>query len=178
MPWRRSIMENEIRIGFGNDDHRIWPAGSSTGNSKKAKPIVLGGKLVSRDYGVDANSDGDVVYHAIINAIFLAAGKADIGSHFPDADPSWSDRSSGEMLKIAMDEVGKDGWSVNNVAVMITAGEPKLKGHINDIKANIAAALGIEQNAVGIGATTGENLSQVSRKEGIHADAVVTLKRP
>lgn len=172
----------EIRVGFGNDGHRIEDPEEAAQDGRKAKPIVLAGRLVSDGFSVVANSDGDVVYHAVMNAILLAAGKRDIGYYFPDTKGAgWTDAKSGDMIKVVMGIIEQDGWTVNNATVSITAGAPKLKGHIDVMRSNLARALGIDLEAdpsrIGIGATTGENLSQAARKEGIHADAIVTLLR-
>lgn len=203
--------QRDFRVGFGNDDHAIvlrtkanehnevfrkMKAGEVTEQEAKTilkvdkvkeipiKPIIISGVRVDLEekYTVKANSDGDVVYHAVMNAILLGTGNRDIGYHFPDTGTSeWTNVDSAKMVAIVMSKIKEHGWSVNNATVMVTAGAPRLKSYIEEMRTNLAKVLEIDlqtnQSRIGIGATTGEDLSQVARKEGIHADAVVSLFR-
>ena len=160
-------------VGCGLDSHEII---KNLGNeSAKAKPLMLGGKVVSEAYCPVAHSDGDSVYHAIVNALLLALGERDIGYHFPDTDPNYSGVASEKMLKRALEFVKDRKYAVNNVTVMITAAEPKIGPHVDDMKSNIAMILGIDKEQVGIGATRGEGLSKQDGVMGIQTVAMVSL---
>ncbi len=166
--------EAEFLVGCGSDDHRISKVpiyGAST-----LKPLILAGEIISTHFTPIAHSDGDVVYHAIMNAIFLALGERDIGVHFPDTDKRYLGLRSIKMLAQVVDMMKERGYLVNNVSVMITAGEPKINPHIVKMRRNVAEALSIDERYVGIGATTGEKLTAHGRGEGINAISTVLLK--
>ncbi len=165
----------EYLIGCGSDDHRI--SKSMAYGSSNIKPLVLGGEIVSTRFTPIAHSDGDVVYHAIMNAIFLALGERDIGINFPDTDPKYLGLKSDKMLGRTLEIMKERKYAVNNVSIMITAGEPKINPHINKMKHNISRALEIDDRHVGIGATTGEKLTAHGKGEGINVIATVLLRR-
>ncbi len=158
-------------IGNGSDDHRIEP------NDGSRKPLKLAGVVVSDGYTPVAHSDGDVVYHALANALLLAIGERDIGFHFPDTDPDYEGIEGGRLLGFVMGKVREAGYAVSNATVMITAGRPRLSGHIDRMRKNVATALGVDEGSVGIGATTGEGLSEHGKGRGINAAANVMLRR-
>ncbi len=157
-------------VGLGSDDHKIIPNG---GNEK---PVVLAGVIVSMEYSPAAHSDGDVVYHAIANALLLAVGERDIGYHFPDTNPAYRDMPGGKILAHALGIVRERGYRANNVTVMVTALRPRIGPYVAEMKRNIADALGIGQDCVGVGATTGEGLSAHGRGEGINVVAQISLR--
>ncbi len=159
-------------VGFGSDDHKIIR------NDGKLKPLKLAGVVVSSEYSPIAHSDGDVVWHAVANALLLAIGERDIGVHFPDTDPDYEGIEGGRMLAFAVEKVGRAGYRVNNLAVMITAGKPRLSSHIGSMRANTARLLGVDVKNIGIGATTGEGLSEHGRGKGINVMAQVLLRQP
>lgn len=161
-------------VGCGSDDHRIVKVLGSRGNSR---PLVLAGTIVSKGYSPIAHSDGDVVYHAISNALFLAIGEHDIGHHFPDTDPDYKGIRGDKLLGYAVKLVRKNGYRVNNVTAMITVGKPKIAPYIDEMKGNAAKLLGVEISCVGIGVTTGEGLSAHGRGEGINVIAQVSLEK-
>lgn len=138
---------------------------------------MLAGTVVSREYSPVAHSDGDVVYHAISNALFLAIGERDIGYHFPDADPDYKGIEGEKLLRYALGLAKKSGYKVNNVTAMITAGKPRISQYVERMRTNVAGVLGIDTKCVGIGATSGEGLSAHSKGRGINVIAQVSLKR-
>ena len=159
-------------VGCGSDDHKIIKSHNNA--SDRSKQLVLAGNVVSEEHSPVAHSDGDAVYHAIINALLLAIGERDIGYYFPDTDPKYSGISSEKMLKQVMGFVEKKGYTVNNVTVMITAKEPKIGPHVEKMKLSISKALDIGEAYVGVGATRGEGSG--NDDAGIHVVAMVSLK--
>lgn len=173
--FRRRESKPKYKTGHGEDDHRITEE-EITENGKR-KPLIVAGKIVSDKLSPIAHSDGDVVYHALVNALLLGVGKRDIGFYFPDNDPANSNKDSISFVKFAMDVVRSEGYEVNNATVMITAKRPKMSPHVGDMTSNLATLLGVNTGCVGIGATTGEGLSDQGRGGGIHASVVVLLRR-
>lgn len=165
-------------VGCGSDDHRIVRiAGRNRVRNSNRKPLKLAGAVVSMEYSPIAHSDGDVVCHAVSNALFLAIGERDIGYHFPDTEKEYSGMKGDAMLKYVLNLVNKRGYRVNNVTAMITAGEPRISPYINRMRKNIAKMLKVGVDRVGIGATTGEGLSAHGKGKGINAVAQVSLRR-
>jgi 2-C-methyl-D-erythritol 2,4-cyclodiphosphate synthase len=163
-------------VGLGSDDHRITKELIKLDDGKR-KPLLLAGRIVSMEYSPISHSDGDIVYHAITNALLLAIGERDLGYYFPNTDPKWANVKSSDMLKQALGLVKQKGYSVSNISIMITAGIPKLTPHIEQMRKNIATILEVEPSRVGIGATSGEGLSDHARGEGINAVAHVMILR-
>lgn len=155
----------EYRFGTGFDCHKLV-----TG-----RKLILGGIEIPHDKGLLGHSDADVLSHAITDAIFAAAAMRDIGYHFPDTDPAYEGADSIELLKTALKIVGEKGFSVTSVSATIMAEKPKLLKFIPEITENLAAALGIAEEKVGIAATTLEGLGFVGREEGICVSATATL---
>lgn len=160
-----SASAGEYRFGTGFDCHKLV-----TG-----RKLVLGGIEIPHDKGLLGHSDADVLSHAITDAIFSAAAMRDIGYHFPDTDPAYEGADSIELLKTALKIVGEKGFSVTSVSATIMAEKPKLLKFIPEITENLAAALGIPAEKVGIAATTLEGLGFVGREEGICVSATATL---
>jgi 2-C-methyl-D-erythritol 2,4-cyclodiphosphate synthase len=155
-----------MRIGHGYDAHRL----------AAGERLVLGGVDVPHDKGLAAHSDGDVVLHALCDALIGAAGGGDIGRHFPDDDPSYENIDSRILLRRVIATLGDQGLSVGNADVTIVAEEPRLAAHVPQMRANIAADLGIDAARVNVKATTTEKMGFVGRGEGIAAHAVVLLE--
>jgi len=155
-----------MRIGHGYDAHR-FAAGER---------LVLGGVTIPHDKGLAAHSDGDVALHALCDALIGAAGGGDIGRHFPDDDPSYENIDSRILLRRVIATLGGQRLSVGNADVTIVAEEPRLAAHVPQMRANIAADLGIDTNRVNVKATTTEKMGFVGRGEGIAAHAVVLLE--
>ncbi len=155
-----------MRIGHGYDAHRL----------AAGERLVLGGVTIPHDKGLAAHSDGDVALHALCDALIGAAGGGDIGRHFPDDDPSYENIDSRILMRRVIATLGDQGLSVGNADVTIVAEEPRLAAHVPQMRANIAADLGIDANRVNVKATTTEQMGFVGRGEGIAAHAVVLLE--
>ena len=151
------------RIGIGQDSHAF----------DKNKKLVLGGVSLEGP-GMKANSDGDVVMHALCNALASAVGKGSLSTY---ADKMYKEgiTESKEYVKVALDFVKEAGFKVNNVSVSIEARIPKIDPHVKEMKRCIAGLLGIEEDDVGITATSGEGLTEFGRGKGIRCFAAVSL---
>ncbi len=156
-----------IRVGNGFDVHRF----------QEGRRLVLGGVEIPYSKGLLGHSDADVLVHAIMDALLGACGERDIGKHFPDTDAGYKDISSLILLKRVKSILEQKGYRIGNVDSIIVAEEPKLSPHIDRMKDTVAAVLGIEAEAVGIKATTTEQLGFTGRKEGIAAYAVACLMK-
>ncbi|SBS27592.1 2-C-methyl-D-erythritol 2,4-cyclodiphosphate synthase [Marinomonas spartinae] len=157
-----------FRIGHGFDVHKFG----------EGDHIILGGERIAYSQGLLAHSDGDVVLHALTDALLGAAALGDIGKHFPDTDATFEDANSRLLLKKAYQEIQKLGFSVGNVDVTIIAQAPKMRPHIDAMRANIAEDLSIDIGAVNVKATTTEKLGFTGRKEGIAVEAVALIYQP
>ena len=155
-----------IRSGIGYDSHR-FAAG---------RPLRLGGVTVPHTHGLVGHSDGDVVLHAIVDALLGAAALGDIGSYFPDDDPQWKGVDSLRFVKGAVEALAGGGLAVNQVDVTVIAERPKLAAHIGAMRAATARALGVSMELVSIKAKTNEGMGWVGRGEGIGAIAVATVR--
>lgn len=156
------------RIGIGYDIHRFV----------KGRKLILGGVTIPHPKGLEGHSDADVVLHAVSDALLGAAGKGDLGDHFPNTDKKYKDISSLVLLGQVYELIFKEGYRVGNVDVVIQAEEPNLKIHKPRMKGTIAKALHIEESFVNIKATTNEGLGAIGQGQGIAAFAVVLLRRP
>lgn len=159
-----------MRIGHGYDVHafELQPPF----NNK----IVIGGVEIANDRGLMAHSDGDVLLHALCDALLGAAALGDIGRHFPDTDPSYRGADSRDLLRSVVQKVAAEGWVLVNADMTIVAQGPKMAPHIDSMVAHIAGDTGVENNCVNVKATTTEKLGFTGRKEGIAAYAVVLLQ--
>lgn len=155
------------RIGHGFDVHRI-----ETGEGMK-----LGGIHVDCDYRIIAHSDGDVLLHAICDALLGAAGLGDIGEHFPDTDASFAGADSAQLTTEVMGLLEQRGWRVGNLDCTLVAQVPRVSGVKAQIRQRVAELLTVSTEQVNFKATTTEHLGPVGRKEGIEAHAVVLLYR-
>ncbi|MDD9340274.1 MAG: 2-C-methyl-D-erythritol 2,4-cyclodiphosphate synthase [Providencia heimbachae] len=156
-----------MRIGHGFDVHKFGGEG----------PIIIGGVRVPYEQGLLAHSDGDVVLHAVTDAILGAAALGDIGKLFPDTDPAYKDADSRVLLREAFSRVREKGSSIGNIDITIMAQAPKMLPHIPQMRINIAEDLECHMDAVNAKATTTEQLGFVGRKEGIACAAVVLLMK-
>lgn len=154
-----------FRIGHGFDVHKF-----GEGNE-----IILGGVSIPYHQGLIAHSDGDVVLHALTDAILGAAALGDIGKHFPDTDPGFAGADSRILLKTAYQEVLKKGYKLGNLDITIMAQAPKMAPHIDAMRANIASDLALDIDSVNVKATTTEKLGFTGRKEGIAVASVALL---
>jgi 2-C-methyl-D-erythritol 2,4-cyclodiphosphate synthase len=155
------------RVGIGTDLHRL----------AAGRRLVLGHVPIEYHMGSVGHSDGDVVLHAIIDAVAGAAGLPDIGEMFPDTDPAYKGADSGELLAAALNRVGEAGYAVVNVDVTIHAERPKLSPHKQAIRAEVARLLNIPAEAVSIKAKTNEGMDAVGRGEAIACTTVAGLKK-
>ncbi|WP_412841427.1 2-C-methyl-D-erythritol 2,4-cyclodiphosphate synthase [Aeromonas dhakensis] len=154
-----------IRIGHGFDVHKFGGVG----------PCMLGGVAVPYEQGLLAHSDGDVVLHAVSDALLGAIGAGDIGRHFPDTAAEFKGIDSRILLRDVFARVQKAGYAIGNLDVTIIAQAPKMAPHIGAMCAVLAADLQCDLNRVNVKATTTEQLGFTGRKEGIATEAVVLL---
>lgn len=154
-----------MRIGLGHDVHRLGAG----------RTLVLGGVSIEHHSGPVAHSDGDVLLHALTDALLGAAGLGDIGGWFPDTDPKWKNAESGQFVQKAVALVEERGWKIANVDCTIFAEQPKLMAVKPQIRARVAELLGLAVELVNIKAKTGEKVGPIGREEAIAADAIVLL---
>lgn len=161
------MLSDDWRIGIGYDIHAVVPG----------RPLRLGGVTITGASGLAGHSDGDVALHAVIDAMFGAAGLGDIGEHFPDDDPQWAGCDSRDLVARAAVLVGGENWMVHNVDVTIVAQRPRLSGHKRLIVASIAELLSVPPQRVSIKAKTNEGFDAVGRGEAIACQAGLLLRR-
>lgn len=154
-----------VRIGTGYDVHAFGDGDH----------VVLGGVRIRHVRGLVAHSDGDVLIHALCDALLGALALGDIGRHFPPGDDRWRNADSRDLLRAVVAMLHERGWGVGNVDSVVVCERPKLAPHIEAMRANLAADLQICADAVGVKATTSERLGFTGREEGIAAQAVVLL---
>jgi 2-C-methyl-D-erythritol 2,4-cyclodiphosphate synthase len=153
-------------VGIGYDSHRLVAG----------RAMVIGGVQIEHDRGPDGHSDGDVLAHAVIDALLGAAGLGDIGEHFPDSDERWRDADSIELLGNVVATVADAGLALVNVDCTVALEAPKLAPHRTAIRDRLAQALGLDAARVNVKATTGERIGFVGRGEGVAALAVASLR--
>jgi 2-C-methyl-D-erythritol 2,4-cyclodiphosphate synthase len=156
-----------VRTGLGIDTHAFAPG----------RPLILGGVDIPHEEGLAGHSDADVLTHAVIDALLGAAALGDIGQHFPDTDPRFEDADSLELLRTVVVYLDERGWEIGNVDATVVLERPKLAPHRDAIRASLATALGLPEDAVNVKATTGEGMGFVGRGEGAAAMAIATLDR-
>lgn len=154
-----------MRVGSGFDVHAFGPGDS----------VVLGGVRVPHNRGVVAHSDGDVLLHALVDAMLGAAGLGDIGQHFPDSDPQWRGADSSRFLAAAVQMLTRRGQRVINVDLTLLAQSPRISVWRDQIRGNIALQLGLRESEVNLKATTTEHLGFIGRAEGLAAMATVLI---
>jgi len=154
-----------IRIGSGYDLHRLVAG----------RPLILAGVTIPFGLGLDGHSDADIVCHAVTDAILGAAGAGDIGRMFPDTDPKWKGADSIALLKGAAARVREAGYRVSNVDVTVIAQQPKLLPHLEAMRANLAAALGVDPSAVSVKGKTNEGVDSMGRGESMACHAVALI---
>ena len=160
-------MTTGLRIGQGYDVHAF-----TTGDF-----VTLGGERIAHTHGILAHSDGDVLLHAICDALLGAAGLGDIGMHFPDTDPRWRGADSRAFVRHARALLEERGYAVVNVDATVIAEAPRLGKHREAMRANVAADLGIDSTRVNIKATTSEQLGFIGRREGIACQAIALIEQ-
>lgn len=155
------------RIGFGMDVHAF----------AEGRRLILGGVDIPHERGLLGHSDADVLAHAIADALLSAARIGDIGKLFPDTDPAFKDADSLKLLAEAARAVREGGWLITDVDTTIACQAPKLSPYRDQMRANLAQALGLDVDQMGVKATTTEHLGFEGREEGISAYAVCLLER-
>ena len=159
------IKEQRMRVGYGYDIHKL----------KEGRPCVLGGVLIESPIGPDGHSDADVLIHALMDAMLGAAGLRDIGYYFPPEDDAYKGISSMILLEHVNSLLKERGLEAYNIDIMVISETPKLKPYIEKMKLNIQSVLSIALDRISIKATTNEMLGAIGRREGIAAQAVVTV---
>jgi 2-C-methyl-D-erythritol 2,4-cyclodiphosphate synthase len=155
-----------VRIGIGHDTHRLRPGG----------PLKIGGISIPHDRELIGHSDGDVLLHAVVDALLGAAALGDVGQLFPDTDPVNRGRDSAEMLVAARDAVASVGWQIGNIDCIIFAQRPKILPHRQAIRQRISEILQIDQDRVWLKGKTGEHVGPIGLEEAIEAQCVVLLE--
>ena len=158
---------SEYRVGTGIDAHAF----------ADGVPLVLGGVRIEHSRGLAGHSDGDVLAHALTDAVLGAAGLEDIGALFPSGDPALAGADSIKLLREAWRRVREGGWELVNADVVLIGEEPRLAPHRGAMRARLAGALGVEPERVSVQATTTDELGFTGRGEGLAAQAVALLER-
>ncbi|MEA3510928.1 MAG: 2-C-methyl-D-erythritol 2,4-cyclodiphosphate synthase [Actinomycetota bacterium] len=161
------MVDSRIRIGWGFDAHRFGGSG----------PIVLAGVVVDATRGIDATSDGDVVAHAVADALLGALALGDIGMHFPSSDPEMHGIDSMELLARVVRIIEDRAHLVGNVDVTVVAESVRIGPHRDEMRDQLAATMRIDRSSVSVKATTTDGMGSIGRDEGIAVAAAVTLYR-
>lgn len=156
-----------IRTGIGYDLHRLV----------SDRPLLLGGVHIPFDKGEDGHSDGDVLLHAITDALLGAAGLGDIGEFFPPGDPRWKDADSAQLLASAWAAIKDKGWQLENIDAVIALEKPKFLPWREAVRASIAGILGVDADQVFVKAKTGEGCGAVGRSEAVAVWATCLISR-
>jgi 2-C-methyl-D-erythritol 2,4-cyclodiphosphate synthase len=160
-------MTDDLRIGTGVDAHRL----------AEGVPLVLGGVRIEHPRGLAGHSDGDVVAHALTDALLGAAGLADIGALFPSDDETWRGADSLDLLARAYEDVVAGGFVLVNADCVVVGEEPRVAPHRDAMRRRLAAALGVDAGRVNVRATTTDGLGYTGRGEGLACHAVALLRR-
>ncbi|HYY33449.1 MAG TPA: 2-C-methyl-D-erythritol 2,4-cyclodiphosphate synthase [Gaiellaceae bacterium] len=158
---------SELRVGIGIDAHAF----------SEDAALVLGGVEFPGQRGLAGHSDGDVVAHALIDAILGAAGMGDIGELFPSSDPQWLDASSMRLLQRAYEVVRGAGWDLVNADCVLVGEQPRIAPSREAMRARLAGAMGVELDRIAVRATTTDKLGFTGRGEGLAAHAVALIRR-
>lgn len=156
-----------FRIGHGFDAHRIEPGAG----------VSLGGVFIACDWRIIAHSDGDVLIHALCDALLGAIAGGDIGKLFPDNDPQFKGIASTKLLAVVMERVRAAGYAPANADLTLIAEVPRVAKHVPAMCAALGAAMGLGLDAINVKATTNETMGHIGRREGIAAHAVVLLAK-
>jgi 2-C-methyl-D-erythritol 2,4-cyclodiphosphate synthase len=160
-------MMDSLRIGFGYDVHQLAPG----------RKFILGGLHIPHKVGPVAHSDGDVLIHAICDALLGAAGLGDIGLHFPDTSNEYKGIDSKELLKKVINLLSREGYKPVNIDSTVALEQPKLRDHIAQMRSILSGIMNLNLNSVNIKATTTEKMGFVGRQEGISAYAVALISK-
>lgn len=160
-------MDQDYRIGIGYDVHPLV----------EGRPLVIGGVRVPSAVGLDGHSDADVLCHSVAEALLGAAALGNIGTNFPNSDPTLKNISSLELLKRVKFLLEGKFWTIVNVDSTVTIERPRLSPHFEEMRERISSALGVTPDSVSVKATTGEGLGFVGKGEGASAYAVALIRR-
>ena len=158
---------SELRVGLGIDAHALV----------EGAPLVLGGTQIEHTHGLEGHSDGDVIAHALIDAILGAANLGDIGSRFPSGDDRYRGASSLDLLSDAYRAVRAEGWELVNADCVLVGEAPRIDGVRTEMSVRLAEAIGVPRERIAVRATTTDRLGFTGRSEGLAAQAVVLLER-
>ncbi len=156
-----------FRIGFGTDIHRLV----------SGRPLIIGGVRVESDLGADGHSDADVLMHAAADAVLGALALGDLGAHFPNDEERWRSAESSQFLRYAIGLIKAKGYSVVNIDAVVDLEKPKLRTHIDGMRANLADAVEIGIDGVSVKAKTGEGVDAVGERRAVRAQAIVLIAR-
>jgi 2-C-methyl-D-erythritol 2,4-cyclodiphosphate synthase len=156
-----------MRIGIGYDVHAF----------AEDRPLILGGVTIEHERGLLGHSDADVLAHALADAVLGAMRAGDIGKLFPDTDPAYKDADSLELLAAVGRLAAEQGWRIVDADCVLVLERPKVSAYREEMRENLARALGVAVDCVGVKATTTERLGFTGREEGVAAQAVVLLER-
>jgi 2-C-methyl-D-erythritol 2,4-cyclodiphosphate synthase len=155
-----------VRVGIGYDLHPL----------REGRKLIIGGVHIQYGHGLDGHSDADVLTHAVVDALFGAAGLGDIGKYFPSDDPKYKDASSLDMLSKAAQAIRAAGYRIVNIDSTVIGQEPRLQPHLMKMRGNLATCMEIDAGHVSVKATSPEGLGALGRKEGIAAQAVALIE--
>jgi len=158
---------SDVRVGLGVDAHAF----------AEGVPLVLGGVEIDSPRGLAGHSDGDVLAHALIDALLGGAGLGDIGTLFPPGDPAWEGASSLELLRLAAGQVREAGWELVNADCVLVGEEPRIAPLREQMRDRLAEAAGVERERVNVRATTTDRLGFPGRGEGLAAQAVALVRQ-
>ena len=153
------------RVGFGTDIHRLVAG----------RPLIVGGVKIESDLGADGHSDADVLMHAAADAVLGSLALGDLGTHFPNDEERWRNAPSEQFVRYAVGLVKEKGYSVANIDAVIDLENPKLRPFIDQMRANLAAAMEIDIDQVSVKAKTGEGVDAVGESRAVRAQAVVLV---
>lgn len=168
LTYAEDFTDKAARVGFGTDTHAF---------GKEQDHIVLAGVKIPSQSGLIAHSDGDVLTHAVMDALLSAAGLRDIGYYFPDTDEKWRGASSMEMLRLVHGMLLQQNLAVKNLSIAIQAERPRLAKYIDEMKNALASVLKLDPTCIGISAGTNEGLGYIGEGKGITVNAVTLLKQ-
>ena len=154
-----------MRVGSGIDVHAFGPGDC----------VVLGGVRIAHSRGILAHSDGDVLLHALVDALLGAAALGDIGQHFPDTDPQWKGARSERFVTATLEMLARRNLQIVNVDLTLLAQRPRISAHRDEIRRNVARMLALPESCVNLKATTTEQLGFIGRSEGLMAMATVLI---
>jgi 2-C-methyl-D-erythritol 2,4-cyclodiphosphate synthase len=156
-----------VKTGIGYDVHRL----------KKGERLLLGGVTISSSIGVIAHSDGDVLLHAMVDALLGAAALGDLGKYFPSSDAQWKEKSSLFFLQYAADLLFKKRYNIDHIDSTILLERPKVSNKISEMIANISNAINLDKSSISIKATTTDGLGFIGKNKGIGVLAIATISK-